>query len=241
MTDGPVHRGGLREGVATALRQDIAEGRAPLGDRLPSEADLARRFGVNRHTVREALARLAADGLVFSRRGAGHFVAARPADYPIGRRVRFTQNVRAAGRTPSRRVLSIATRPLDAAEAEGLGLPEGAMGHAYEGVSLASGQPLALFLSVFPAERLVDLPARLVELESVTAALAACGIADYTRSSTRLVATLATPTQAGLLRLDLPAALLRSSSISVDAEGNPIEHGTTWFAGDRVTLTLDAG
>jgi DNA-binding GntR family transcriptional regulator len=57
-----------------ALAADIAAGRHAPGERLPSEAQLAQRFGVNRHTVRRALAALAEDGLVQARRGAGVFV-----------------------------------------------------------------------------------------------------------------------------------------------------------------------
>ena len=43
--------------------------------RLPSEAELARRFDVNRHTVRRAMLRLAATGLVSVEQGRGTFVA----------------------------------------------------------------------------------------------------------------------------------------------------------------------
>lgn len=231
-------RGSLRLSVAEALRDDLARGRFGLGERLPTEDDLARRFGVNRHTVREALARLGAEGLVVSRRGLGSFVASRPADYPLGRRVRFEANLRAAGRTPAREVLALLTRAADEGEAAALGLEPGAPVHLYEGLSLADGQPLAIFRSVFPAARFPDLPRHLAELSSVTAALAREGVADYTRASTRLVAKVATATQAALLRLPEPAALLRSTALNVDAQGRPVEHGVTWFAGDRVTLTL---
>jgi DNA-binding FadR family transcriptional regulator len=51
-----------------------------VGDRLPSEAQLAQRFGMSRTVVREALVRLAADGITEARRGAGSFVKRRPAD-----------------------------------------------------------------------------------------------------------------------------------------------------------------
>lgn len=234
-------RGSLRTSIAEALRDDVLQGRFRPGDRLPSEADLARRFGVHRHTVREALARLGREGLVAARRGSGTFVLAPPAEYPIGRRVRFGQNIRASGRTPSREGLVLTTRAADAAEAEALALAPGEAVHAYEGVSLADGQPVALFRSVFPAARLPGLPARLAANPSVTEALAACGVADYTRASTRLVAVLASPHQAARLRLPEPAALLRSSGVNLDAMGRPIEHGVTWFAGDRVTLTLGEG
>lgn len=51
-----------------------------VGDRLPSESRLAERFGMSRAVVREALARLASDGITEARRGAGSFVMSRPSD-----------------------------------------------------------------------------------------------------------------------------------------------------------------
>ncbi|MDP1027325.1 FadR/GntR family transcriptional regulator [Sphingomonas sp. KR1UV-12] len=51
-----------------------------VGDRLPSESRLAVRFGMSRTIVREALARLASDGITEARRGAGSFVKSRPSD-----------------------------------------------------------------------------------------------------------------------------------------------------------------
>lgn len=234
----PKTRTPLWQSIATTLQSEIGAGHFPQGEKLPSEADLARRFGVNRHTVRHAVASLAAAGIVHSRRGAGVFVAATPTDYPIGRRVRFHQALAAAGRIPGREVLSIRTRPADKTEAEALDLPPAALVHACEGRSLADGQPIAVFLSVFPADRLPDLPAALWADASVTRALARNGIPDYLRASTRLTATAATATQALHLRLPEGAPLLRSVAINTDPEGRPIEYGTTWFAGDSVTLTV---
>jgi GntR family transcriptional regulator, transcriptional repressor for pyruvate dehydrogenase complex len=49
-----------------------------IGDRLPSETRLAEMFGISRTIVREALVRLAADGITEARRGAGSFVKRRP-------------------------------------------------------------------------------------------------------------------------------------------------------------------
>lgn len=50
------------------------------GDRLPSEARLASMFGISRTMVREALVRLAADGITEARRGSGSFVKRRPSE-----------------------------------------------------------------------------------------------------------------------------------------------------------------
>lgn len=229
----------LRASVTVALRDDLAQGRWRPGDRLPSEADLARRFGVHRHTLREALARLSQEGLVQSRRGAGTFVLGAPTDYPLSRRVRFGTILRAAGREPGRADVTVTTRAADPREAEALDLAPGAPVHLYEGLSLADGVPVALFASAFPAERLPDLPRHLAETASVTAALALCGVPDYVRATTRLVAVVASPHQAARLRLPEPAALLRATAVNRDPDGRPVELGTTWFAGERVALTVE--
>lgn len=224
--------------IANTLQTEIAQDLYRPGDKLPTEAELADRFGVNRHTVRQGLASLAEAGIVHTRRGSGVFVAARPTDYALGPRVRFHQNVAASGRTPSRRITRLETRPASTAEAAALALASGDLVHVIDGISLADGQPLALFSSVFPAARLPGLLTAMDTQNSVTTALAACGVTDYTRFETRLTAKLADGLQALALHIQPGAPILRSVAVNVDAAGQPIEHGTTWFAGDRVTLTV---
>jgi len=222
--------------IAAILRAEIASGASPPGAKLPTEAALATRFGVNRHTVRHALAALAEEGLLRARRGSGVFVAASPpTDYALGRQVRFQENVTASGRTPSRRVLRLETRPAEAAERAALGVE---LVHLYEGLSLADGVVLAQFRSAFPADRFPTLPEALARLGSVTAALAEMGVSDYTRASTRITAKLARGPRAALMHLPEGAALLRTEAVNVDATGVPVEYGLTWFAGDRVALTV---
>jgi len=225
--------------IATALRNDLAEGRYRPGDKLPTEAALADRFGVNRHTVRHGLSVLIDEGLVRTRRGAGAFVAATPTDYPIGTRVRFHENLIAAGRRPEKRVLALDRRAATPGEAQALHIHAGEPVYAYHGLSLADGQPIAVFESVFPLGRLHGIAAALNQTSSVTQALQAVGIDDFTRASTRLTAVLADATQALHLNVTEGDPLLRTTSVNVDAEGRPVEYGRTWFAGDRVTLTLD--
>jgi len=231
-------RSAIWKSIADTLATEIGSGHYRPGDRLPTEALLSTRFGVNRHTVRHALASLAASGIVHARRGAGVFVAQSPQSYPIGRRVRFHQNVAASGRTPSRQILRLETRACDAVEAAELAIAEGSDVHVMEGLSLADGQPLAAFRSIFPAAPLPGLLTELQRTGSVTSALAAAGVADYTRASTRLTATSARVTLALQLRLPEGAPILRSVAINIDLSGRPVEYGTTWFAGERVELTI---
>lgn len=62
--------------VADHLSREIRSGRIAPETRLPTEHDLTRELGVSRNVVREALAQLRADGLVYVRQGAGTFALA---------------------------------------------------------------------------------------------------------------------------------------------------------------------
>jgi len=59
----------LAKQIAETIRQAIVEGELKVDERLPTEPELADRFGVSRPTIREALKRLAAQNLIRSRRG----------------------------------------------------------------------------------------------------------------------------------------------------------------------------
>jgi DNA-binding GntR family transcriptional regulator len=75
-----VPRAATRHGrVAQALMEDISRGRYAVGTRLPTEADLEKRFGVSRATVRQAIRHLRDLGLVTARAGVGTTVMAREA------------------------------------------------------------------------------------------------------------------------------------------------------------------
>ncbi len=64
------------EQVRTQLIEQIRSGGLAVDDRLPSEAELAKAFGVSRSVIREALNSLNALGLTRSHAGKGTFVAA---------------------------------------------------------------------------------------------------------------------------------------------------------------------
>jgi len=70
----------LSDHAYAGIVEIIKSGNLEVGSRLPSEAKLAETFGVSRAIVREALVRLASDGITEARRGAGSFVKSRPSD-----------------------------------------------------------------------------------------------------------------------------------------------------------------
>lgn len=70
MADRPMYRE-----ITDNLRQRIQSGEFAQGDKLPAEVDLCDEYSVSRNTIRQAISRLAREGLVATRQGQGTFVA----------------------------------------------------------------------------------------------------------------------------------------------------------------------
>lgn len=89
----------LSHRVVAALREKMLAGEIAPGQKLPTESRLSETFGVSRTVVREAMATLAADGLVEARQGAGVFVTDRPSlafgsiSLDVGRKISQALNV----------------------------------------------------------------------------------------------------------------------------------------------------
>lgn len=64
----------LSDDIVEQLEGMILEGTLKSGERLPAERALAERFGVSRPSLREAIQKLAAKGLLVSRQGGGNYV-----------------------------------------------------------------------------------------------------------------------------------------------------------------------
>jgi GntR family transcriptional regulator len=83
--------------IRDALMREITSGQRKPHDRLPSESELMRRFGVSRITVRQALGALAADGMIFAVQGKGSFVSLPRAAQTLARLEGFAEAMGAAG------------------------------------------------------------------------------------------------------------------------------------------------
>ncbi|QTL04699.1 GntR family transcriptional regulator [Aquabacter sp. L1I39] len=115
--DGESGRGMNAAELATVIQRDISRGAYGIGQALPSEAELKSRFGVGRHTVREAVRRLVDSGLVERRQGAPtRVVALQPrASYvhsllSLGELIHYTQETQLE-------IAENAVVPLDEADA----------------------------------------------------------------------------------------------------------------------------
>lgn len=233
-----------RQGVAVwrrirdALRQDIAAAFKP-GDRLPTEVELAGRFGVNRHTLRRAMAALEEEGLVHVRQGCGTFVAEDVIDYALGRRTRFSENIARLHRTPGGRLLRAEVLPAEAEVARGLEIERGAPVILLERVCEADGRPTNVSAHHFPQARVPGLIDAFARTGSITRALADQGVADYLRRVSRVTAILPDEADARLLQQVRTQPVLLVESVNVEPDGRPVEYSRTRFAATRVQLVLE--
>lgn len=125
---------------------DDLEDRLASGDieqRFPTDRELVEHYGVSRHTVREAVRRLKARGVIERERGRGSIVTRPDLVQPLGTLYSLFQAVEAQGMTQTSEVLAVDLQP-DAQAAAKLGLaPDDELFHL-ERLRLADGRPLAL-------------------------------------------------------------------------------------------------
>lgn len=224
--------------IAEAIEAEIAGGGLPPGTRLPTEAALTQRFGVNRHTVRQAVKSLVDKGLVRVAQGSGTYVEAKPLTYPIGRRTRFSEIVVGQARDPAGRIISHREAGASAEIAEALDLSPEEPVVMVESAHFADGVPISWAIAAFPLPRFARVPEVYGATGSITAALTACGVPDYRRALTRIGGTVADKVDASRLEIAEGRPVLVLESINVDPEGLPVQWTRSHFCADRVKLTV---
>jgi GntR family phosphonate transport system transcriptional regulator len=222
------------------LKAEIASGAFEKGSRLPPESEIAARFGVNRHTVRRAIAALTAEGVLRADQGRGTFVAAAPISYPITSRTRFSEIVSGQDKAPSGRLIGSGTEEADALLANWLKVSVGTLLIRIETLRVADGVPVMIGTSWFEQSRFPNLVADYAESGSVTKALAKAGVADYRRKESRVAAELVDPQDVAVLGVASGQPVLVVESLNLDAEGRPMQYTRTRMAADRIQLVVES-
>ena len=232
--------------IADDIRAGIASGLADADGRLMTEAALAARFGVNRHTVRAAIASLQREGVLEAQQGRGTFVRRRARyAFPIGARTRFSAGLEGQAGRRTHVLVASAAEAAGPDVAAALHLAEGAPVMRLETRGDGDGMPLSRATSWFVAELLPGLEGAFGRLSSITAAFAEQGAPDSFRASTVVAARHADAADLADLRLSPGAVVLVATAVNVDRDGKPIQFSVTRFAADRVELMVsgqsDAG
>jgi GntR family transcriptional regulator len=207
-----------------------------VGERLPSEQALADELGVNRHTLRRAVALLLADGLVSQHRGRGMIVlrgSAREVPKLVGNVEEFF--VTGAGTTY--RVTGFARQPLPSAIAQRLDLPEGSLGYRVDRIMLFRGEVVAYLEAFVPEDVGRALRRFRLERDTLVSILTRRLDRRVVSAEQTIEAALADPPIARVLEVAPGAPLLRLRFTFREAGGRPINCVTYHYRADRYVYT----
>jgi GntR family phosphonate transport system transcriptional regulator len=225
--------------ISDRIRANILAGLYDGTGMVPAETALAQEFGVNRHTVRAALAALQQEGIVRAAQGRGTMITQRDKfDFPIGRRTRFTEGIGEQARDLKGILLSSSREEATPELIGRLQLSQGDAVLRLDGVRKADGRAVSRSTMWFPAERFAGIDKAFAETGSITRALSACGVDDYLRDVTEISAVHAEPDDVVHLELTPGAIVLVTRALNKDPQGLPIQFAVTRFPADRVQFTI---
>lgn len=227
----PLHRQ-----LSSVLRAGIADGSLPPGTQLPTEAELQEKFGISRSVVRQALAGLAADGLIQRGRGRGSVVA------PQHEHHRQVQRMSGLSAQISTRSGAVRTEVLSLAPGTDV-RAEAALGTT-DLLSLrrrrsAEHEAIAIIQTWLPMALAGTLTSEELTDASLHQTLAARFGVPVTAGKRQVRAVPASEQLARELRLTQGSPLLLLEGITLDDHGTPVEYFSTWHRSDRVVFDLD--
>ena len=224
--------------IEEQLTERIEAGRLGAGERIPPERELAEHLAVSRMTVRQALASLAARGLVERGVGRGTFVReGAPVDHDLTRVAGFTAEVEGQGLAAGARILSARACAAPDRAARALGLAPGAEVLRIERVRLGGGRPLTLEDTTLPAALVPGLLDR-----DLGGSLYSLMRDAYDRgpasADERLEPVAARAYESEALEVAEGSPLMLVERVAFDAAGTPVEFARDRHRGDRARFVI---
>ena len=207
------------------------------GSPLPSERELAERFGVARMTVRGEVERLTSEGVMYRVHGRGTFVA-EPRVAQAMTLTSFTEDMRGRGMDASSRVIDQRLVGAGDALAARLEVRPGTPTLRLDRARLADGIAMACEQAYLPAERLPGIEEADFSGVSLFDLLAERWGVELGDADQRVVATTIEGEDAVLLEVPEGQPGLRFRTLARDRSGAPVYYAVTLYRGDRYEIEL---
>ena len=220
--------------IAKSIRRQIDDGEIASGEALPSERHLCEMTGASRVTIRKAVDQLIDEGLLRRKQGSGTFVSERiemPATYLGG----FTDDALARGEDPGSIWLMRNYANPTREEAEKLKISMSSTVARLGRVRLSGGEPLAIEHAIIAKSHLPPIE----EIgDSLYEALESRGNRPK-QGRQKVRASLASPTEAGLLSIQENSEVLRIERVTWLDDGTVVEFTRSAYRGDRYEFVTD--
>ncbi|MGH7321662.1 MAG: GntR family transcriptional regulator [Candidatus Rokuibacteriota bacterium] len=228
----------LYQQLEEILRDEIASGRVNAGQRVATEFELMRRFGISRTTVRQTIARLRQEGLISVRRGKGTFVGKGKIEPELSALTGFVEDMQALGLTASARVLGVVDVKAPERVAEALRIPVDLPVTKITRIRLADAVPVSFEYSFLPLELGRRVAEENLEVSPIFSLFEdkygiVLGEAMY-----RIEASQASRVVARALGIELRAPVLAIERTTYDTGGGPVDFEQMFYRGDRIRYTM---
>lgn len=213
------------------LRRAIESGAIAPNETLPTELELQEHFQLSRTPIRQALAKLAAEGLIDRRRSQGTVVLPRPFEEDLRSLTTFTEEVRSKGLRPGSRLLDFRSQPADDEDCALLELDEQAAVFAVRRLRFINDDPVGILTAHLPAALVPRLTpddfAETGPYQSIYYILEQVHGIRPVRASETFRAVALDAEAARLLRMPVHSAVLMRSRVTYDSGGRAValEHG----------------
>ena len=217
------------------LEASIRNGVYKPGDKIMTEAEMAREYGVSLITVRKAVGSLMEKGLVVRKQGKGTFVTKPKYSRNMKKLQSFTEMCEQMGVKPGARVLENRLIAADKKVADRLGIEPGSNVVYISRLRLADGEPVQVEKSYFPLKYAFLLEEDLND-GSMFECLKEKAGAKVASSEKMIELCRATADEAALMDVKKGDYLLFVKSTAYDENGEPMYAGIQLINGDRFSL-----
>jgi GntR family transcriptional regulator len=229
----------LHHQVYMDLRAALDGGEWRPGDQLPSERELAERYGCSLITVRRALSDLAREERLQRSRGRGTVVTQPKIVRDLSSTLSFAQEMELQGLEPRTTLLGAALARADEATATALRLSPGAPTYRLERLRGAGDLPLLLEQVELSAERFPDLLTADLEHGSLYDFLATRYGCRIVRLRETIEPVLPPAREARILNQSRRRPMLLLVGTAFADDGRPVEHSRTYVPGERSKFLIE--
>lgn len=223
--------------IANDLLLRISQEEWVIGDKIPSENELSEEYGASRVTVRQALAKLEADGLIDKQRGRGAFLKANPRR-TVQELFLPQVGVKHASENISKDIKITIVTKANPQVYNSLNLENGTPLVYLERNFVRKGRIVGINRAWFPYDLVRDMPTKELINDSITTTLQTRYNIHFHSVENFIEAVMLNATIAGELDTISPSPALRISSIYKVKDGTPVEYSITTWNGRDTTFRL---